>query len=131
VRSILGHDSLHYVLKQLVKGIIIHPRFQGDIQRISLAIILTILIEPTRTGKEILPILMKGNGHNPIRQIKGLLNPIPMMHINININNSRINQQQLKYSQHNVINIAKATSLALLSMMQSTTKVNGNVGLAI
>jgi hypothetical protein len=74
---------------------------------------------------------MKGNRHNPIRQIKSLLNPIPMMHINININNPWINQQQLKYSQHNIINIAKTTRLSLLSMMQSTTKVNGNVGLAV
>lgn len=70
---------------------------------------------------------MKRTSHNSVTQIKRLLDPIPMMHININIQHSIMVLQQLQNPQHNIIHITKPRRFALLRMMQASRPVNAYI----
>lgn len=74
---------------------------------------------------------METQSHNPVWQIKGLFHSISMMNIDINVNHSGINKQQLKYGKYNIIDITKPTRLWFFCMMQTPTKINRHICLSI
>lgn len=71
------------------------------------SIILTSVFDMASSG-EIIFELVKRAGHNPVCQIKGLLNSVSMMNININVKYSLIGFEKLENPQHTVVNIAKS-----------------------
>ena len=70
---------------------------------------------------------MKTNSHDSICIVESLLNTIAMMNINIKIEYPGIHFKQLKYTQNNIINITKATSLSFPGMMIAPTPINNNI----
>ena len=71
--------------------------------------------------------LVERTRHHPVRRIERLFHTISVMHVNVNIQNTRIRAQQLKNGQDNVVGIAKATGFALLRMMQTTRPVDDDI----
>lgn len=54
-----------------------------------------------------------------------------MMHINIDVKDTRMIFQQFQYAYHDVIDIAKSRRLVFLRMMKSATPINANVALIV
>lgn len=76
-------------------------------------------------GKEGIAILMKGHSHDPVSQIKGFLNPISMMHINVYVQHFGKEPQQSENAKDYVVHIAKPTRFAFFRMVQSSSPING------
>mmetsp|Transcript_33681 Transcript_33681/g.41280 ORF Transcript_33681/g.41280 Transcript_33681/m.41280 type:complete len:221 (+) Transcript_33681:474-1136(+) len=77
------------------------------------------------------PKLMQTKSHHAIGTIKSLLDAIPVMNVNINIQHPRMNLQQLQNRQHDIINITKPARLALLRVMQPTAPINRNIRIPV
>lgn len=74
---------------------------------------------------------MKTHSHYAIRKIKSLLDTISMMDIDIEIQYSRINFKKLENAKHNIVDVAKSTSLTLFSMVETTSPVDSNISITI
>mmetsp|Transcript_6211 Transcript_6211/g.9327 ORF Transcript_6211/g.9327 Transcript_6211/m.9327 type:complete len:239 (-) Transcript_6211:474-1190(-) len=122
------HNLIHHRFKYPFIRLIRHPTRQWSIDRKSRPLLGTRILNMPRPRKEI-PILVQTKRHDPIRTIKCLLDSIPMMDININIQHSRMHLEQFQYGQYNIINITKSRSLTLLGMMEPPTPINGNIAI--
>ena len=63
--------------------------------------------------------------------IKGLLDPITMMNIDINVKNSLVMFEQLQNGQNNIIHVTKTRGFRLFSVMQPTSPIDTNFGLLL
>jgi hypothetical protein len=79
------------------------------------------------SAREEIAIPVERHSHDSIRAVECLLNTVTMMHININIEDSIVVFQKLKYSQDDIVHIAEATRLHLFGMMQTTSPINANI----
>lgn len=73
---------------------------------------------------------MEADSEYSICVIECLLHSIPMMNVNIQIQDSRVNFQQLKNAQNNIIHITKSTCLCLFSVMKTAWPIYYYVTLA-
>ncbi len=131
MRPVLGHDTLHHILEQLVKGIIVHSWFQRNVQWIMFSIISSVLVKSPRSWEKVLTVLMERHWHDSVGQIKCLLNPVSVMDVDIDVNNSWINKQKFQNGQHNIVYVAKTTCLRLFGMMKPSTKIDSDVRLSV
>ena len=81
--------------------------------------------------REVVLKFMEGAGHNPISQVESLLNSIPMMDINVNIEHPLVGLQQLQDGQHTIVDVAKTRSLGLLGMMKTSRPVDSVLVLSL
>ena len=63
-----------------------------------LKIVLTDLKKISGARKEVLPVLVEAESHDPVSEIESFLDTVAVVYININVENSRIVTQQLIYS---------------------------------
>lgn len=115
-----------YSFEQMIVCFVIDPSIQGHIQRIVLPISMADIFHITCPWEKV-AILMKRDCHDSVRAIESLLDPIPMMHVNVNVENSIVILQQFQDSQYYVIDIAKPARLHLLGMMQPASPVNADI----
>lgn len=101
--STLQHDAArliscyHWFNNRFEKpnvGIIVYPILQWHIQSIMLARATTHIIPVSSSREEIiLVVLMKRKRHDSIGRKERLLHPITMVHVDIDIENSRVDTQ--------------------------------------
>ena len=84
------HDAFHHRFEELSVGVVFDPLPQGHIHRVPQPLPGPFTINMPRIRKEPISVLVKTQRHNPIRVIEGLLDPVPVMHINIHIQHPRI-----------------------------------------
>lgn len=82
-------------------------------------------------GEEIITILMKRDRHTSIRKIECLFHSVTVVNVDVQIQNPRVNLQQLNYRQHNIVHVAKATRLRFLGVMQASSPVYRDISLPI
>lgn len=73
---------------------------------------------------------MEGHSHYSVGQEERLLDAITMVHIDIEVENPRMEPKQLQDGEHNIIGVAEPTGLALLGVVQPPTPVNADIGIA-
>lgn len=71
---------------------------------------------------------MERHRHHPICGKKCLLNTISMVDIDVYIQYTPVNLEELKDAQNDVIDVAKARGLGLLGVVQAAGPVDGDVG---
>ena len=60
-----------------------------------------------------------------------MLDAIAVVHVNVDVENARVMEEQLKYCKNDIINIAKPRSFRLLGMMQAAGPVDGDIRLVV
>lgn len=112
------------------KGFIIHTLIKREIHSPVGTLFFPDILNMSSSWEVILE-LMERAGHDSVSQVEGLLNPITMMDINIDIQYSLISLEQFQNSQDTVIDIAEPRGLRLFGMMQPTGPIKGIFGLAL
>lgn len=74
---------------------------------------------------------MKRHTHDSIGQVECFFNSITMMYVNVNVNDSRINEKKFQYCQNDVVNVAETTCLRLFCMMKAASEIDSYIGLSI
>ena len=79
-------------------------------------------------SREVFSVLVEADSHDSVGSVEGLLHSVSVMDVNINVEDSLMVLEQLQNGEYNVIDVAETTGLGLLSVMESTRPVNGDVG---
>ena len=72
---------------------------------------------------------MKRHCHDPVREIEGLLHAVPVMDVNVYVEDPGVVLEQLEDGDHDVIDVTEAASLELLGVVESARPVDGDVTL--
>lgn len=100
--------------------------FEWYIDSIVLSLVFPLVFLSTRPWK-VLAKLMKRARHDPIGRVKRLLDAIPMVAIDVNVQHTGIRPQQLQDPEHDIIDVAKSRRLAFLGVMQPASPVYRDV----
>ena len=76
---------------------------------------------------EEISISMERYRHYSICAVKGFLDSISMMHIDVNIEYSVMVFQEFQDSKDYIIDVAEATSLHLFGMMEASRPINADI----
>lgn len=82
--------SLHHRLEQVDVRLIVNTVLKGNVQGVMFPHSATNLVNVSSAGEEITIVLVKGDGHNSIGGIKGLLDTVSVMDVNVHIEHSRV-----------------------------------------
>ena len=86
---------INSVPKREIKAVIFPPT-SSDIPEIS-------------GSGEIFPVLVEGHRHHPVGGVEGLLYPVPVVDIDIYVENPLVVLQQLQDSQHDIVDVAETS----------------------
>ena len=70
---------------------------------------------------------MEGDGHNPVCRVKGFLDAVAMMDVDVNVQYPLVILEQLQDGQYYVIDITEARCFRLLGVVEATSPVDGNI----
>lgn len=87
-------------------------------------------IQVSCVGEETLFVLVEANCHHPVGVVEGLLDPISMVHINIEIEHSRVELEELEDAEDDVVDVAEATSILSFGMVEASHPIDHNISLA-
>jgi len=108
-------------------GSIVNAVLEGHIEGIVLALLSPDLSDIASPREESIAVLVEGDGHDPVSEEERILHSIPVVHINVNVQHSRVISQQLDDRQHNVIDVTKPTPFALCTKQNKTNgEANGS-----
>jgi hypothetical protein len=74
---------------------------QGEVDGVVLALAMSNVLDVPRSGEE-LPVLVEGGRHYTVGRVEGLLHPIAVVHINIDVEDSRVVTQELENAEDDV-----------------------------
>ena len=76
------------------------------------------IIQCARTREEFCSVIfMKGKCHNTICRIEGLLDAVTVMDVDIDVEDTRVVQQQLENCENDIVDVAEAGGFGLLRMV--------------
>ena len=87
-RLVVSHHTLHNRQKYILIVFIIYSLSQGNIDRVKLARARADLKEVSSSGEEVLSILVEAEGHDPVCEVEGFLDPVSMVDVNIYVENT-------------------------------------------
>lgn len=64
---------------------------------------------------------------SPVREVEGLLHAVAVVHVDVDVQHARVVLEQLQDGQHQVVDVAEARGLPLLSVVQPTRPVDCDV----
>jgi len=70
---------------------------------------------------------METDSHDSISSEKCFFNAITVMHINVNVENSREYLQEFQDTYNDVVEIAESICFTFFGMMKATTPINSNI----
>ena len=80
------------------------------------------------SAREVLAVLVEGDGHDPVRGVEGLLHAVPVVDVDVDVEHSLVVLQELEDGQHDVVDVAEARGLRLLGVVETPGPVDGDVG---
>jgi hypothetical protein len=89
---------------------------EGEVDGVIGACVFADIVNVTSAWEVVLK-LMKGAGHDAVREIERLLHAIPVMDIDVYIEHALISFKQFENSQNTVVDVAEAGSLGLFGVM--------------
>jgi hypothetical protein len=104
--TIVGHDGLDNRLEDISVCIVRYAVAQGEVDRVILAAAHTNVAKFASTGK-VLAVLVERYGHDAIGCVKGLLDTIAVVHINIDVQNALLVPQKLDNAEDDVCRVSK------------------------
>lgn len=63
---------------------------QGDVEAVVASALGPHLVHVTRSREEVVPILVEGHGHDSVRQVKGLLDAVSVVNVDVDVQNSGV-----------------------------------------
>ena len=70
---------------------------------------------------------MEGDSHDPVRGVEGLLHAVPVVDVDVDVQDPLVVLEQLKDGEDDVVDITEAGCFALLGVVESSRPVDCNV----
>ena len=120
------HDSGHDGDEDTLVAGVVNAVTEGEVEAVVLPSPSSNVPEVSSPG-EVLSVLVEADGHDPVRGVEGLLHPVSVVNVNIDVEDSLVVLEELQDGQDNVIDIAEATGLGFLGVVKSSSPVDGDV----
>ena len=65
--------------------------------------------------------------HDAVGAVEGLLDAVAVVHVDVDVQDARVDLEQLEDGQHDVVDVAEAGRLRLLGVVQPPGPVDGHV----
>ncbi len=78
-------------------------------------------------SRKVFAELVERGGQNAVGSVKGLFHPVPMMDVDVDVENPLVMFQKFKNRKNAIVDIAKAGSFALFCVMESPGPIDHNV----
>ncbi|KAI4136886.1 MAG: hypothetical protein LQ340_008112, partial [Diploschistes diacapsis] len=122
------HRGADHVPEQPHVLLVLDPRVQRHVERVVRARVRVRLgprvRQRARAGEEFLRVvLVKGERHDPVRRPEGLLDPVAVVHVDVDVQHARVRVQQLQDRQHDVVDVAEARRFVLFRVVQPARPV--------
>ncbi len=75
--------------------------------------------------------LVKGDGHDSVRGVKGFLDAVAVVNVYIDVDDALMIFQEFEYGDDDVVDVAEAGRLRLFGVMQAAGPVDGDVRLLL
>ena len=131
VRTVVFSHFRHNRAENVFKLLVIDERLERHIQREVFPFSAADIHQVARAREESLAEPMEADSHDTVSRIKGFLNAITMMHINVDVEDAVVVLEQLKYGDNDVVHKAEAASLFFFGVMQAACPVDAHVGHAV
>mmetsp|Transcript_17029 Transcript_17029/g.34450 ORF Transcript_17029/g.34450 Transcript_17029/m.34450 type:complete len:267 (-) Transcript_17029:424-1224(-) len=129
-RLVALHDARDDGLEDgLVRGVV-HAVLEREVDGIVLALRGAYVLDVARAW-EVLAEFVEGYRQHSVSRIKGLLNAVAMMDVDIDVQHSLVVLEELEDCEDNVVRVAEARSLALFGMVQPARPVDCHVRLPL
>jgi hypothetical protein len=100
-RTIVSHDCFDDWLKDIAVGLVCDAVAQREIDRVVLAAANTNIAQFAGTGK-VLAVLVEGNGHDSVGRVKGFLDTIAMVDVDVNVQDTLLVSQEFDDAENDV-----------------------------
>ena len=70
---------------------------------------------------------METHCHHSVGVVKRFLYSVAVMHVDIEVQDSRVHSKQLQYAYDNIVDVAKSTGFGLFGMMVASRPVDYNI----
>mmetsp|Transcript_21755 Transcript_21755/g.64501 ORF Transcript_21755/g.64501 Transcript_21755/m.64501 type:complete len:428 (+) Transcript_21755:163-1446(+) len=112
-----------------VRGVV-DAVLERKVDRVVLPRVCSDVLDVARAGK-VLAKLVKGDGQHAVCRVKGLLDAVAVVDVNVNVEHAAVVLEQLEDGKHDVVRVAEARGLGLFRVVQPARPVNRNVRRAL
>lgn len=106
-------------LKDIGVASVVDACSQGNIDRVILAVAGANFVNVTGSGEKSVAVFVYRKGHDAIAGVKGFLDTVSVVDVNVNVQNPREIAKQFQDRQDNVIYVAKPGSFRPFSVMET------------
>ena len=82
------------------------------------------------SGEEV-AVLVKAEGHDAIGAVERLLDAVPVVDVDVNVQDSGMDLEQFEDGKDDVVDVAESRGLGFLGVMEAAGPVDGNVGIVV
>ena len=111
-------------LKDVRVSSVIDSRPQGDVDGVIAAALHADLVNVPGPGEESVAVLVKGEGHDPAVPVEGFLHAVPVVDVNVNVQDPRIVSEQFEHGEDNVVDVAEPGSPGAFGVVQAAGPVD-------
>mmetsp|Transcript_26101 Transcript_26101/g.51223 ORF Transcript_26101/g.51223 Transcript_26101/m.51223 type:complete len:312 (-) Transcript_26101:411-1346(-) len=120
------HTRPDYRFEETQKRGVVHAVIQRQIQRVVLSNPVPHIRKVPCPRKEV-PEFVQRESQYPVCTVEGLLHPVTMVDVDVDVHHPGVVFQELQDAQDNVVEIAEPGGLTLLGMVQTPRPVYGDV----
>ena len=131
-RRVVGaHTRADNVFEQLDVGCVVDAVVQGNVEGVVRAGVRVGEgprgVEPAGAGEVGgLVVFVERESHDAIRRPKGLFDAVAVVHVDVDVQDARVVEQELQDRQDDVVDVAEPAGFGLLGVVQPAGPVDGN-----
>mmetsp|Transcript_26 Transcript_26/g.79 ORF Transcript_26/g.79 Transcript_26/m.79 type:complete len:230 (+) Transcript_26:441-1130(+) len=124
------HDLVNHRLEDTYKLFVGDALLEWEVDRVALAFSRSNVANVTSFWEKV-SVLVEAAGHYSIGCPKRVLNTVTVMNVDVNVENTRMELQELENGEDDVVYVAEPAPLPLHRVMQAPRPVDRNVGEAV
>lgn len=130
IRDIWRHYSEHNFLEKFHVWHIVHTAFKGNIYSVEFADSFSNRLKRACAREEIFIELMEAHCHHSVCMVKRFLHAVSVMHVDVKVEHSWINLEQLQNAQNYVIYVTKTAGLSFFGVVVPSRPVYYDISFA-
>jgi hypothetical protein len=126
------HDAVDDGFEDAEVGVVVDALLEGEVDRPVEALLEAHVRVVARAWEEVLLMpayleLVQRTGQHPVRGEEGLLHPVPVVHVDVDVQHPLVLLQELEDRQHAVVHVAETRGLLSLGVVQASRPINRDV----
>mmetsp|Transcript_13112 Transcript_13112/g.28757 ORF Transcript_13112/g.28757 Transcript_13112/m.28757 type:complete len:211 (-) Transcript_13112:538-1170(-) len=105
--SVHLHDLVQHRLEHCLVGTVVDALLQGHVDTVVLAGFRADVFDIPSAWEEV-SVFVEGQGHHSVRGVEGLLHPVPVVDVDVDVQNALVLLEQFEDAEDAVVHVAEA-----------------------